>query len=441
MEKQKLVASAQRYVKRGQYKKAIADVERVVASDPGDMRARLELADLFERNGEPRRAESTYVDAARRYEQQGFGLKALGTYLQVARLDPKSREAHVALGRLYAEHRLYSEAAARFQTALDCASGPDGARARLEVLKAVLDLDPDNLADRLRLAEAYSAAGQVNDAVGELRRVAEALDEHAAEADFQVVAERLLYHKADEVGAARVLAASYVAQEEPQRALPKLKVAFEAAPRDLEVLGLLAETFNQLGQVHKSVAVLKEMARIYDHNGLIHERDECNTKILMLDPNDASAREALGEASTEAVGQTLEFVPQSMRTRTPAPTSGPAVAAPATADGLDDFDDFDFDFDDDEIGFGGGAENTIVDDAFIPDDIAVLEGDVGLSLAVPGTDGAPGSNALQDELRELDFYINNGLVGEATTLLKDLLARHGQHPLLERREQELAERR
>ncbi|TNF30575.1 MAG: tetratricopeptide repeat protein [Deltaproteobacteria bacterium] len=434
VDKEKLVASAQRYLKRGQVKKAIAEVERLVVDDKEDMRARLELADLYERGGEPKRAVEVYTSAATDYEANNFGLKALAVYLRVVQLDPKNRHAHAALGRLYAEQGLYQEAAGRFQTALDCATGVDAARARLEVTQEILKLDQENLGDRLRLAEGYSAIGLREEAVAELRAVAVALDERAAETDFQVVAERLLYHKPDELEIARTLAASYIAQEEPQRALAKLKTAFEAKPRDLEILGLLAEAFNQLGQVHKSVTVLKEMARHYDESGLIHERDECYARILMLDPNDMSARDALGQTGTEAAGQTLEFVPESSRAR-PA-TSRKRRPSPAQAE---EFDDFDFDFDDeDEIGFGGGAENTIVDDAFIPEDVREHLEESALSLAMPGAAVGPPPSALQEDLRELDFYINNGLVGEAAGLLNELFNRHGRHPLLERREQQLA---
>ena len=435
VDKEKLVASAQRHLKRGQVKKAIAEVERLVVDDSNDLRARLELADLYERGNEPKRAVTVYIEAAQHYERSNFGIKALAVYLRATKLDPKNREAHAALGRLYAEQGMFAEAASRFQTALDCATGAEAARARLDVTSAMLELDPDNLGDRLRLAEGYSALGLRAEALTELRSVALALDERAAESDFQVVAERLLWHKPDDFEIARTLAASYVAQEEPQRALAKLKMAFEAKPRDLEILGLLAEAFNQLGQVHKSVAVLKEMARIYDESGLIHERDECYTRILMLDPNDKSARDAVGEPSTEAEGQTLEFAPESSRARPS--TSRSKRPAPEASD---DFDDFDFDFDDeDEIGFGGVAENTIVDDAFIPDDVREhLDQESALSLAVPGATDGPATSALQEDLRELDFYINNGLVGEAAGLLHELFNRHGRHPLLERREQQLS---
>jgi pilus assembly protein FimV len=465
VEKDRLVASAQRNLKKGQTKKAIADLERLVSADTGDMRAKLELADLYLQANDRPNAVKTFLRCAERYASDGFGIKAMGLYLQVTRVQingPEASKAHLALGKHYAEHGQLASAGTHFDKALTTLDDAAKLGDRLAIVTAILDVDPENIGDRIRLAETYSGLGMMNEAVTEFRAVAETLDKQAGDDDYHVVAERILYHQADDANVAKRLASFYVDREEPQRALAKLAKAFDAAPRDLEVLGLLAEAFNQLGQVHKSVSVLKEMARLYDDNGLIHERDECHTKILLLDPNDRSAREALGESNSSGEGQFLEFqqhllpqpttnaalgqvlpassVPPPLSTMPP--MMDPASGMIAAGDDLDS--DFDFDFeDDDEIGFGGTAENTIVDDAFIPEDVRQhLGSDSGLKLSVPGADTPPpgekAAGALQEDLRELDFYINNGLLEEADALLGELTSRYGEHPLLDRRTRELA---
>lgn len=431
MERAKIAASVSKYVRSGQLKRAIPELEKLVLSEPNDVRLRLELADLHARAAEEARAVDQLLQVARRYEKEGFGLKAMGVYLQVQRLQPTNREAALALGRQYAEHGLYTDAARAFERALAATPpSPQTTPERLATIQMLLDLDPDNLADRLRLAEAYSAQGALVEAARELRRVADVLEHKAGDADYPKVAERLLYHQPDEAIVAKKLAAIYIAHDEPQRALPKLKKAYDARPNDLEVLGLLSECFAQLGQVHKSVAVLKEMARHYDHSGLLHERDECWVKVLALDPNDPQAKDALRTSKPEAVPTTFE-VPYHTGV-------APADLKPTKAASLSDFDDFDADFDADEPGFGGPVENTIVDDAYVPDDVRAVLGD-SLNLAGPADAAAdPGSGALQEDLRELDFYINNGLTGEAEALLKELTTRHGEHPLLDRRAQQVA---
>lgn len=409
-------------------------MERLVAAEPNDIKLRLELADIYTRAEEPSKAVDQLLQVARRYEKEGFGLKAMGCHLQVMRLQPQNRDAAQALGKHYAEHGLYGEAARAFDRAL---AGTTDPLQRLQIAQTILELDPDNLADRVRLAEALSAQGQLQEAAKELRRVADVLEHKAGDNDYPRIAERLLYHQPDDAFVAKRLAAIYVAQDEPQRALPKLKKAYEARPEDLEVLGLLADAFGQLGQVHKSVAVLKEMARIYDAGGLVHERDECWTKVLTLDPNDPQAREVLGNQSPDSVGQTFE-VPYHAAPLPSARTAGAAAVRPPGAGGPggpDEFDAFD-DFDGEEVGFGGTAENTIVDDAFLP---AEMRDELAMNLTFASEPAEVESAALQEDLRELDFYIGNGLMTEAEALLRELGARHGPNsPSLERRAQQIA---
>jgi len=434
VERAKIAATVNKLVKSGQLKRAIPELEKLLMAEPNDVRLRLELADLHARANEGPRAVDQLLQVARRYEKDGFGLKAMGVYVQVQRLQPNNREAALALGRQYAEHGLYTDAARAFERALAATPpSPTSTSERLATIQLLLDLDPDNLADRLRLAEAYSAQGGLAESARELRKVADVLEHKAGDADYPKVAERLLYHQPDEDIVAKKLAAIYIAADEPQRALPKLKKAYDARPNDLEVLGLLSECFAQLGQVHKSVAVLKEMARHYDHSGLLHERDECWTKILTLDPNDPQAKDALRTSKPEAVPTTFE-VPY----HAPDGAGPPVKAGPGKQPTLSDFDDFDSDFDADEPGFGGPVENTIVDDAYVPDDVRAVLGE-SLTLGGPADAAVDaGAGALQEDLRELDFYINNGLSGEAEALVKELTTRHGEHPLLDRRAQQVA---
>src|SRR5690606_321086 len=77
------------------------------------------------------------------------------------------------------------------------------------------------------------------------------------------------------------------------RALGKLQLCFKADPRDTGTLELLAEAFNQLGQLPKTISVYREVARIHQEANRHEERARALKKILELDPGDAEARQAL----------------------------------------------------------------------------------------------------------------------------------------------------
>ena len=128
-----------------------------------------------------------------------------------------------------------------------------------------------------------------------------------------------------------------------------------------------------------------------------------------------------------------------LRIRTPSPTSPPP---PPPHDRRHprrgDDGDFDFDDDDDDLGFGdeGVGEKTLVDNLFIPDDV-LADVQAGLDWAEPSDESKGGAEdrKVREDLRELDFYIKNGLKDEAKALLDELAVKHGEHPeLMQRRE-------
>ena len=108
---------------------------------------------------------------------------------------------------------------------------------------------------RIHLAE------QGHPLVGERVYVRDYLRKHNRQDDFIKVAERLLWHKPDNIALSRELAGLYLRRDDARRGLQKLQVCFKADPRDVETLALLAQAFQTLGQKGKTVSVLKELAR------------------------------------------------------------------------------------------------------------------------------------------------------------------------------------
>ena len=85
-------------------------------------------------------------------------------------------------------------------------------------------------------------------------------------------------------------------------------------------------------------------------------------------------------------------------------------------------------------GLSVDAELPSQEYAIDPGDDAIEES-IGVELE-PDDDGK-GSAALEDDLDEADFFLTQGLVDEAQTILLDLLARHPGHPLVVARMKDL----
>ncbi|HUJ63160.1 MAG TPA: tetratricopeptide repeat protein, partial [Kofleriaceae bacterium] len=249
-----------------------------------------------------------------------FFLKAVAVYKQILKLDPRLVDVILKLAELYRQLGLMSDAMQHYESVAAHFHREGNTKEALDTVKKLVDLDPENIATRIKLAELYSKEGLVDDAVSQFTVACEQLRRQNRQDDFVKVAERLLWHKPDNHALNRELAGLYLRRNDPRRALQKLQACFKADPRDPETLGLLALAFQALDQRAKTVSVLKELARIQVENKARDKAAEVYRKILEIVPNDPDALQYLGPQAAQR--------PIAPRAPTPLP---PAIRA-ATGD-------------------------------------------------------------------------------------------------------------
>ena len=292
--KEKVMDAARRFVDKGQIDKAVREYLRIVQEDPKDVRVWLKIGDLYARKGSKSDATETYLKVARFYHEQGFFLKAVAVYKQILKLDPRQVDVTLKLAELYRQLGLMSDAMQHYEAVAAHFHREGNTKEALDTVKKLVDLDPENIATRIKLAELYSKESLVDEAVMQFSVACEQLRRQNRQDDFVKVAERLLWHKPDNYALTRELAGLYLRRNDPRRALQKLQVCFKADPRDAETLGLLALAFQALDQKAKTVSVLKELARIHIENRSRDKAGEVYRKIIEIVPNDPDALQFLG---------------------------------------------------------------------------------------------------------------------------------------------------
>ncbi len=298
----KVLDAARKYQSRGQYDKAIAQYKKLVDTDKRDVRSLLKIGDLHVRKGDRGSAIETYENVAGHYAQQGFFLKAIAVYKQILKLDPSRLDAQVRLGEMYEQLQLISDAMSVFEDVSNGFMRAGDTDQALAMLGKMVDLDPEHIPVRIKYAEALSRAGRTQEAANEFEQGALLLRDQGRLDDYIKVAERLLYHRSNDVQVAKELAETYIARRDPKRALAKLQICFKADPRDVSTLSLLAEAFLMLSQTDKAVSVYREVARIHREAQRPQERMSALHRILELNPNDKEALAAL-QKTASASGQ------------------------------------------------------------------------------------------------------------------------------------------
>lgn len=158
--KEKLLASAQKNLLKGQIAKAIKDYEKIVEVDAKDIRNRQKLAELYSRGQMPEKALETYEGVAKHYGDNGFFLKALAVYKQMQKVDATRPELYQRLAELNIKQGLIGNALTEYRNLLNLYRSQGELDEAVKVLGQMKDLDPNNLGIALQVAEAYCQTHQ-----------------------------------------------------------------------------------------------------------------------------------------------------------------------------------------------------------------------------------------------------------------------------------------
>ena len=300
IDREKVLQAAQKYVDKKKYDRAIAEYQRIVQEDPTDARTLLKIGDLQARLQAYPEAIATYDRVGQYYAAQGFALKAIAVYKQIRELIrkhaphladryghivPKLAEIYTQLGLTSDALSAYDEVATRYQKA-----GRD--RDAIEVFRKMVELDSTNPLPHLRLAEACCRVQALDEAIDSFWTAAELLLNLQRREDALKVIERILHFRADP-RYARVAAELFLqrgTREDGLQALAKLQICFQADPRDLDTLALLAQAFTVIGQENKSIEVYKEMARIAREHGRAELFEQLLAHLRAVAPHDEQVR-------------------------------------------------------------------------------------------------------------------------------------------------------
>ena len=117
LDREKVLQSAQKYVEKRKYDKALVEYRRLVEVDPTDARTLLKMGDVQAKMGAFAETIGTYELVGRLYASQGFALKAIAVYKQIREIIEKhvpsleERYAHITpkLAELYQQLGLLSD--------------------------------------------------------------------------------------------------------------------------------------------------------------------------------------------------------------------------------------------------------------------------------------------------------------------------------------------
>ncbi len=308
--KVKHVEAAQKHLTQGRMAQAIAEYQQILKHEPSDQVTLMTVGDLYVRKGETFQAIEYFERLAQQFIRDGFLTKAIAIYKKIAKLAPEEIKPLERLADLYIQQGILSEARPLL---LQLAEGHIKAGRRepaSDLLRKLLEAEPDNLRVQMRLAEVQLAMGQKADAAQTFLVCAE---RHLALRDYDE-ADKLITRALEltpENAPARLLKARVLAGAGKHADAAKLLESLPDLDSGGEISELLVDFYFQSGQLARASDLgLRVLARDPKKYGLARK-----AAMSMLESGQADAaldlvnrfRHSMAESGeTEALAKMLQ---------------------------------------------------------------------------------------------------------------------------------------
>jgi tetratricopeptide (TPR) repeat protein len=172
--KQKVLSAAEKCVQQGKLQNAISEYEKILKHDPKDLTVMNTVGDLHSRLGETDKAAECFKSVGDAYASQGFTVKAIAMYKKLSKLKA-SMEVVLRLAELYTQQGLFNDARAQYLQVAEEFLKTNQLDQAVKIFEKTLEMDPDNIAMRTKLAEVYIRLGKKPEAWQILSTAAESL--------------------------------------------------------------------------------------------------------------------------------------------------------------------------------------------------------------------------------------------------------------------------
>ncbi|HEX3142562.1 MAG TPA: tetratricopeptide repeat protein [Pyrinomonadaceae bacterium] len=255
-EKVKTLRAAEKHLEMGKIPAAIKEYCKIVEDDPSDFTTLNILGDLHVRTGNPAAAISCFRRIAEHYREQEFALKAIAMFRKIDRLKPNDIEIATSLANLYAQQELVVEARAHYLVVADAHAKSGDTQAGLEILSKIADLDPQNTAVRLKLAEGYLHEGMNAEAAAAFAEAGNSLCARGALDEALDAFNRSLDLQPDDIPTLNGLLSAHAARGTADEAAEKIAQVSSAKPDDTELLSLLLTAYIQAEDPQQAEATI-----------------------------------------------------------------------------------------------------------------------------------------------------------------------------------------
>lgn len=248
----KIIEQAERYVRAGKIKEAIAEYERLSSTDPEDAGTLNIIGDLYARLGQNDRAVEAFRRVTEEYEKRGLFSQALAVQKKIYKITPDNLDYSLKLAELYGHQGFISDAKEEYRRIAEKCLKEKKVQEAIRIYERIAKLDKEDLEAKKTLAGLYREQGFLDAALDQMNELADA---RAARAEFEAAVDILNEALSINPGEARSLmhlVDVYKRQGRPEKAITLIEENLKASPDNVQLLNLLGNSYFDSGEVAKA---------------------------------------------------------------------------------------------------------------------------------------------------------------------------------------------
>jgi tetratricopeptide (TPR) repeat protein len=248
----KVIEQAEKHVRAGRVKDAIAEYEKLALTDPQDVGTLNIIGDLYIRLRQNDRAVVFFLKVAEEYERRGLFSQALAIYKKIHKLNPENVEYALKLGELYGQQGFLADAKNVYLAIAGGLVGAEKVPDAIAIFEKVIKLDREDLEARKALSGLYRDAGNLDAALEQLNDIAEIRAEHGQfEAAEEILNEALALRPGDNKSLVNLVDV-YKRQNQAGKAIEVLEKQLESIPDSVQLLNILGNIHFEAGDTKKA---------------------------------------------------------------------------------------------------------------------------------------------------------------------------------------------
>ncbi|HEX7679577.1 MAG TPA: tetratricopeptide repeat protein [Thermoanaerobaculia bacterium] len=275
IQRDKIIASAEKLVAKGKIEPAIKEYERLLDDNPSDVNTLNRIGDLWVRINRNDEAVKVFSRIADHYSKDGFFLKAIAIYKKINKLDPSKLDIYAKLADLYGKQGLAMEAKSQYQVLADYYLKHGDPGNALAIYRKISELDPNSINVHVKLADLYSQNNQTKEALKEYDRVGRLLLKRGMLDEAVQVFKKALKIDAGNIELVESLVTALLEAKDYDNAIQIVQASIESSADNPRLLAIYGRILMTKGDMNGARAALERA----------HARDA----------NEVSVREALSD--------------------------------------------------------------------------------------------------------------------------------------------------